>query len=586
MRQGLWFLTCLSLMCWTWTGLAYPSLSWADGLQLSPKTNRDEVQKRLRPRRIALVIGVRKYTHRTWNDLRYPSQDAQKFKAFLSKYGAFDEVLLLTRPGQTTRKGLRQGLKWLRARNRSEHDTVLVYVSGHGTVAQPRKGAPPERYLVATDSSGDIPNTAIPLAEIKTLLQSLPSRRKAVVLASCYVSNTAVKVTSGHVKGLASGIKGTYSLGHVSKTTLILSAAGYMQPAYETDRIRGDVYTHFLLQCAQEQWRKRQRVTAIQAHRCATPRTYRFVRRHLGQSQTPSMESKVMGDDNLWLAGVPRTQRLQRNSQQRFGWLRLQRHRYRKVTIRPKGAKGPAQPVSLDPDQDQGSLTLRLPEGSYNLQWFTPGGQLRTKVIRVAPGATLFVTPGDRTAEDNDISAGSSLDNISFRDWGGYINVGPDVLFAPRLHLTLRAGLFFNYGSIGLAFGGTMLSDTTEAGPVNELLFRFGVTGEVGVPVKWSKVDLFFYGYVEMGFWQTVERSDESIFAFQMTFGPQIRLRVWVSDDVALRFSGGVLFAVSPDNPSTNAEGIKFYNWSFRPLAVFAFGLDFGFPSSIPRDLR
>lgn len=587
MKQALvcWFLcVAFSMLGTGWVC----SQAFADGLQLSPRTNRAEVQKRLRPRRIALVIGIRKYTHSAWNDLRYPVKDAFKLKAFLSKYGAFDEILTLTKPQQTTRRGLRQGLRWLKRRNRSEHDTVLVYVSGHGTVAQPRKGLPPERYLVATDSTRDVVNTAIPLAEIKANLQRLPSRRKAVILASCYVSSSAVAVKSGHVKGLSSGIKGTYSLGQMSRTTLILSAAGYMQPAYELDRIRGDVYTHFLLQCAQEQWRQRQRVTAIQAHRCATPRTYRFVRRHLGQSQTPSMESKIMGKDNLWLAGAIQKQGVIRKRARRFGWLRLNRRRYRKVSIRPKGAKSAAQPIQFEPDQHEGSLSLRLPEGTYNLQWFTPGGQLRTKVIRVAPGATLFVSPGDRSLEDNGAS-GSSLDNINFRKWGAYFSFGPDVLFAPRLHLTLRAGLFFSYGSIGLAVGGTMFSEDGNPSVSNELLVRLGVTGEVGVPVRWTNVDLFFYGYVELGTWQTVEVAEQSTFAFQMTFGPKIRLRVWLSDDVALRFSLGVLFTTSPDNPVYSAGEfgrLKSYAWTFRPSGVFAFGIDFGFPSSIPNDFR
>lgn len=549
------------------------SSSLAGGLQVSPNTNSKAAMETLRPKRIALVIGIRKYNNRAWTDLRYPVRDARKIASFLTRQGRFDEVLTLLQPRQTTLQGVRQGLRWLRKRNRSEQDTVVIYLSGHGTIAQRRSGVPPERYLVTTDSTANMPKTGLPLAEIKALMKGIPSRRKVVILATCYVGQVK-KDRKKRIKGLSSGIKGTYSLGWVSQTTLVLSAAGYMQPAYELDNIRGDVYTHFLLQCAQKSLAVNQKVTASQAHQCATPLTYRFVQKHLGRSQTPSIESKIMGKDNLFLAGEKVGKKRKRKPKTRFGWLRLLRHKYKRVAIRPLGSKGGVQEIQLPTAQAQGYMTMRLPLGHYTLRWQSPTGKTREKTIFVREGTMVSLTP-DAQLDSSELNPPRSKSNEKV---GGFLELGPDLQLGRQGYLNLRAGFASPYASIGLALGGTLSpreSSTFNMG--EEPLFRFGLYGQFGYTFGTSRFDLFMGGHLGLGLWNTYETIDKSEMVFYFVYGPNVRARWWFSDNVALRLSVAMLFSLSPDRPAPNNTSLaKEYAWTHRTNFVVSIGFDFG----------
>lgn len=583
-----------TLIWLSWLSLSFvwadfEPVAFADGLQLSPKTQLRAVQNRLRPKRIALLIGVSRYTHAHWSDLRYPKTDVAKMKRFLLKQGRFDEIVTLVQPKQTTQKGLREGLRWLRQRNRSTQDTLLVYVSGHGTIAQSRPGKPLERYLVATDSTQKVPQSSIALAEIQQLLQTLPARRKVIVLATCYIGQVrAKKKHKAALKGLNSGTKGQYNLGWVSRSMLVLSAAGYMQPAYELNAVQGDVYTHFLLKCAQDILKTKKWVTMTMAHHCATPRTYRFIQKKLGRQQTPSIESKIMGKDRLLFGGMLPTTRLSQRKRRKDGWIQLARSQYKKVQFRPRGSKGAGRVQSVATNTQTGTMVLRLQPGPYHIRLQTPTGEWLDRYIVVLPGETYdLASPTRDPARGQQDSSHSILPPIRSNDAlrraiqyfeaspnSFSLEWGPDLEFGARWQFVFKMGISTPYAGGGIVFGGGNVH-ANSGHKTNEALIRFGLHGNVGYPLRLNRWDFFLYLHLETSLWQSYEdKAHEMVFLF--AYGPQLRIRLWLHEKFAFRLNAGVLFSLSPDRAKSQ-QILPEYDWTHRAHLSFSFGIDFGF---------
>ena len=553
-----------------------PSKAFADedddDLQLSPKTNLKKVKTALGAKKIALLIGVWRYKHRTWNDLRYPKQDVKKIRRLLSKYGQFDQVMSLTKRTETTQKSIRQSFKWLKAQVRSPQDTVVIYISGHGSIAQSQKNRPPERYVVATDSKGDLPKTGIAIREIKHLMQQLPSKRKALILASCYVGSQ--KVDAALRKSIASGIKGTYNLGIISRTTLILSAAGYMQPAYETDQLQGDVYTHFFAKCARKLTQQNKDINTTTIHRCATQKTYQYVRKNLGREQLPSIESKITGKDNIYLFGKNPKVAMAVNKKP-HGWLKVKRGRFRRIVYRPKGSKGAGQSLQMSHLAQSGHLILRLPQGQYTMHLVTPSGKTITREVEVEANTHQVLTPqGVQISLDDDDD-----DDLNMLDiWGGgYFEAGADL--QPALnYFGMRFGAWFRYASFGATFFlGYGLDQHTQQ-PLDFPLLRFGLPFQLGYTIQAGNFDFFLNIYTEVGIW-TVRSQLNDEMVFYAAYGPQLRIRWWYSENAAVRISAGVYYTYSPDQQASPKANISLFDqkpniWTHRLNILISIGID------------
>jgi hypothetical protein len=553
-----------------WEGKA-----WAGGLQLSPDTRLNKVKKALQPKRIALLIGVSSYTSRAWSDLRFPRQDAAKVQTFLQRDGGFDELHVLTLAKQTTRKGIVKGLQWLKRRNLSSQDTVLVYVSGHGTVAQRRAGLPLERYLVTSDSTRNVAKTGLALSVIRGHLQRLPARRKAVILATCYIGQVRKKRKRARVKGQHSGAKGQYRLGWVSRSTLVLSAAGYMQPAYELEQLKGDVYTHFLLACAKEQLKKDGHVTAVKAHQCATPKTYRYVRKILGREQTPAIEARIMGRDQLFLAGAKASVLASAPVAPVAGWLKVKSQPYKTIRVRPFGSKGGERTLWEQSSPGEGTLVLRLPPGEYELRLFSPSGRMMTRRVRIRAAETTELGPAASPLSPP--QATSTVMPFEPPGFGVGLDVGPEWQLEQRFQVSTKLwfSTWYGGGGIVVGFGGVHPNDTTS-----DVLIRFGLVGQAGIPVMAEPFDFFFGVYLELGLWSPyVADPKDMVFLFQV--GPQARIRWWVHEQFALRLTAAFLFSMSPDAPRNPNDVIVNYDWTIRPHFSLLFGFEFGIPGVV-----
>lgn len=264
---------------------------------------RERLAAALAPRRLALLVGVRAFDDPQWRELRYPEADAAAFAAVLRdpERGAFDDVEVLA--GGPTREEVREALHRLAARSRDERDTVVVYLSSHGTLARDGLGAL-RRYLVTRDTRvAEVAATGFSMDELKADFDRLPSRRKVLVLATCH-SGAGKSLLPDAVQAELAGIKAGFfvrPIEEVSKASVVLAASDWGETAREDEKLGNDVYTHFLVEALRIGADRNGdgAVTASEAHDYARRMTYEWT----GGRQRPSAESTEVGADPIVLAG-------------------------------------------------------------------------------------------------------------------------------------------------------------------------------------------------------------------------------------------------------------------------------------------
>lgn len=263
----------------------------------------DRLAAALQPRRIALLVGVQRFEDPQWRPLRFPEADAAVFGEVLrdSGKGAFDEVEVLG--GALTREGLRSALRRLAGQSRDEQDTVVLYLSSHGTLARDASGQL-RRYLVLSDTAmADVPGTAFSMDELKQDFDRLRSRRKVLVLATCHSGGGKSLLSDGMQAELA-GIKSGFfvrPIEEVSRASVVLAASDWGETAREDEGLGHDVYTHFLVEALRIGADRNGdgAITASEAHDYARRMTYQFT----GGRQRPSAESTEVGVDPIVLVG-------------------------------------------------------------------------------------------------------------------------------------------------------------------------------------------------------------------------------------------------------------------------------------------
>jgi hypothetical protein len=256
----------------------------------------------LAPRRVALVIGVARFDDPGWRPLRFPVADAAAFAEVLRDpaRGAFDEVEVVD---GATREEVRAALGRLAGADRDERDTVVVYVSSHGTLARDASGQL-RRYLVLRDTRlDDVAGTALGMDELKAGFDGLRSRRKVLVLATCH-SGGGKSLLPADVQDELAGIKSGFfvrPIEEVSRAAVVLAASDWGETAREDEKLGHDVYTHFLVEALRLGADRNGdgAVTASEAHDYARRRTYEYT----GGRQRPSAESTEVGVDPIVLVG-------------------------------------------------------------------------------------------------------------------------------------------------------------------------------------------------------------------------------------------------------------------------------------------
>ncbi|HSN91255.1 MAG TPA: caspase family protein, partial [Anaeromyxobacteraceae bacterium] len=255
------------------------------------------------PRRLALVVGVRSFDDPGWRPLRFPDADAAALASVLRDpaLGGFDEVEVLA--SDPTRADVRAALRRLAERSRDDRDTVVVYVSSHGTLARDAAGQL-HRYLVVRDTrASDVPGTALSMDDLKAEFDRLRSRRKVLVLATCH-SGSGKSLLPEPVQAELDGIKAGFfvrPIEEASKASVVLAASDWGETAREDEKLGMDVYTHFLVEALRLGADRNGdgAVTASEAHDYARRMTWEYT----GGRQRPSAESSEVGADPIVLVG-------------------------------------------------------------------------------------------------------------------------------------------------------------------------------------------------------------------------------------------------------------------------------------------
>src|SRR5262249_44823020 len=249
------------------------------------------------PLRHALLVGIDHFEDDRFNELRFAAADARALATALSE---FDDVRELARPEETRRAAILEALSDLEKRIRSPRDTVLLYFSTHGSLAQ-RPGGDLERELVVGDARfGLLRGPGIWAAELIPRAEKMPPRRVAVVLATCHAGRGKSRIPDALAQALATHKAAPPRLEDVSEAVVVLSAAAVGEAAREDQTLGHDVYTYFLLEALGAGDRDGDgAVTISEAHDYARERTWHFTD---GQ-QRPVSESTVLGLDPIVLRG-------------------------------------------------------------------------------------------------------------------------------------------------------------------------------------------------------------------------------------------------------------------------------------------
>ena len=420
------------------------------------------------PKRIAVVVGINLFDDDRWNALRYAVKDAHDMAAVLNdtRYGHFDKVIALTEPDETTRANILATIHRLSLQNTSPEDTVVFYISTHGTLARTEDGAL-HQYLVARDTRFDrIPDTAIDVALLKEELSSLKSQKKVLVLASCH-SGKGKSQLSGELLKELSVLKAPFfvkPLGDVSEATIVLAASAWGEAAREDIALENDVYTHFLIEGIKKNDRNGDgAVTVTEAHDYAKQQTYYITK----GEQRPSIESVITGEDPIILAGqVERSGKpvLYDYSQD-----------YRDMVVLVDGVKKGTLPLGVAVEPGRHSVALKTEDGNRSLydETFTAyeGQRISIPILvngyeqgtSLRVGYQGFLT--DRV--DQSVSKPMPLLGLAYSNHS---------FFSPRLGY--RADLSYGKDSQTLKVGAvTTTADVSQTSFGLAMLYRYAVGG-------------------------------------------------------------------------------------------------------------
>lgn len=282
------------------------ALAWGGVVQVPPPTGAASV---FRGERLALVVGPESFADPSFPALQFADDDAMAVAAALTGSGHFDRVWILTDPLATSADGIRDAMSEITTVADSPEDTVVVYVSSHGTLAHGRDGrlAP---FVVASDTRlSAIASTGVPQAEVVAWLDRLPSRRKVAVFATCH-SGQGKSVLPPDVQEQLASTKGEpiLPLYSVSEATILIGVCALAETARESSQLGHDVYTAYFLDALDERGAgayngdadRDGAVTVTEAHEYARAAAFAYT----GGAQRAWARAEVLGEDPIVLSGA------------------------------------------------------------------------------------------------------------------------------------------------------------------------------------------------------------------------------------------------------------------------------------------
>ncbi len=273
------------------------------------RSTAQELSRALEPRRVAVVVGVDRYDNPAFEDLEFAADDARAVAETLSadSTGGFDRVELIVEPAETVRAEMLSRLRGATT-DLGREDVLVVYFSGHGTVAQAEQRAA-RLFLLPSDASpGDLDGTAIDLAELRAFFGQLRPQRKALIIDACFNGRGKSVVDPElrpRIEEVLSAARDS-DLQDMGSGEAHLYATTRGRPAFEDPNVGHGIYTHYLLQATS--WATSAAdldgdgvITAYEAHDYARGRTIE----HTDGAQVPEASLRVVGLNDVVLVGDP-----------------------------------------------------------------------------------------------------------------------------------------------------------------------------------------------------------------------------------------------------------------------------------------
>jgi hypothetical protein len=263
-------------------------------------------QEKIRDQKLILSIGIGDFEDKRWPTLQYVEKDAAAVYHALKSN--FDGGWLLTpqSTGQAlTRQRVLEAFSQLEKENRSENDTIIIYFSGHGTLASgPRPdtgGLGLRKFLVMGDTRFAQPDTGLGIDELLERFKKLRSRRKALIIDSCYAGGGKAHLTPQILSILAQQRAGAMQEPQdtVVESSAIYTASAWAEEARESEKLGHGVYTYFLLEGFKSDLDGDGAVSLSEAHQYASNRVIAYT----DGSQHPTAKVEFVGKDPVFVSG-------------------------------------------------------------------------------------------------------------------------------------------------------------------------------------------------------------------------------------------------------------------------------------------
>jgi len=259
----------------------------------------DSIQQQVQDNYYIISIGINHYQDEFWPDLKWPANDAKKISNQFGQNTQFQITQLTLLNENANLVNIQKQLINI-AQEISFDDTVILYFSGHGTLAKDDKGELLRVAVLHDTNNAALLDTGLTHSWLRRWQDSLKAKKKMMIFATCN-SGVGKSRISESIQTLLSTQKGNLiPLEDVSEGALILAAAAKGEAAREDDKLQGDIYTHYLLEALSLYDRNHDgMVSALEAHDYAREQTWAFTR----GKQRPTADVKLIGNADIPLQG-------------------------------------------------------------------------------------------------------------------------------------------------------------------------------------------------------------------------------------------------------------------------------------------
>jgi hypothetical protein len=283
------------------TLLAGPAMAQGTFGQAQP----GDAQPDAKGERKALLIGINDYAG-DFAPLRYADADATALGDALRdpQYGGFSSVEVIT-DGDLSSSALVEKLRaW--GQTLSSEDFAFVYFSGHGVRWIDERNR--SRVFLATPSTSKANplGNAIPLTALQEFLETLPAKRRAMLIDACLTGDGKVSSADADAASKAAVDESFPFTERASSKEALLFATTWGRPALESEQLGHGVFTAFFLDAlttrrAEADINGDAVVSIAEAHDWARDGTMQAT----GDVQVPMVIYKIIGREELIVSGKP-----------------------------------------------------------------------------------------------------------------------------------------------------------------------------------------------------------------------------------------------------------------------------------------